>query len=238
MTVLIEPGPNPWGELTRPFKRGDRAWPVLSAQIALNRFGNRLALDGDFGPATEKVARAFQVHRGMRVDGVIGPVSQERICIDLSTSAARRYQLPVGLARGLIENESSFALAAFTEHPSDTGFDLGAWQDSYASPGSQDEYRASLDVSVMAYRTCEKLRLRYDAYRSAGAPSRLAWECATLYHNWPAAADRMAKGLAPLRTGSDEEAAWVVAASGGRLRTPREWADAYIAAATKRVLEW
>lgn len=233
--MLIEPAANPWGE-GRPFKRGDNAWPVLSAQIALNRLGNRLELDGDFGPATEKVARAFQVHRGMRVDGVIGPACQERICIDLSTPAARRYQLPVGLARGLIENESSFMLAAFTEHPSDSGFDLGAWQDSYPVPGSQEDYRASLDVSVMAYRTCEKLRLRYDAYRSAGAPSRLAWECAALYHNWPAAADRMARGLGPT-TRPDDPAGWVERASGGRLETPREWADAYIAAATKRV-EW
>ena len=235
--IEITPGPSAWGELARSFKRGDHAWPVVSAQLNLNRFGNRLALDGDFGPATEKVARAFQSHRGLTADGVIGPVCQERICIELSSPAARRHQLPVGLARGLLENESSYALAAYTEHPSDSGFDLGAWQDSYPTPGTQQNYMASLNVSVMAYRTCEKLRLRYDTYRLGGTPSRLAWECAALYHNWPSAADRMSKGLAPQRSGSDDPAGWVEQASGGRLRTPREWADAYIAAATKHV-EW
>lgn len=236
--MLIRPAPNAWGELRRPFKRGDRGWQIAALQINLNRVGgNRLVLDGDFGPATERVARAFQVHRALKVDGVIGPACQERICIELSSPAARRHQLPVGLARGLLENESSFALAAVTEHPSDGGFDLGAWQDSYPTPGSQEDYRASLDVSVMAYRTCEKLRLAYDRYRTAGTPSRLAWECAALYHNWPAAADRMSKGLAPLRSGSDQPAAWVESASGGRLHTPREWADAYIRAATRHC-EW
>ena len=47
----------------------------------------------------------------------------------------------------------------------------------------------------------------------------------------------MAKGLGPQATGSDQPAGWVEQASGGRLHTPREWADAYIAATTKFV-QW
>lgn len=232
--VEITPGPSAWGD-GRPFRRGDDGWPVAALQLNLNLFGNRLALDGDFGPATEKVARAFQAHRGLTADGVIGPASQERMCVELADPAARRYQLPAGLARGIMENESSFMLAAFTEHPSDAGFDLGAWQDSFTGPAGQDRYRLALDVAAMGALTCEKLRLRYDVYRQNGAASRLSWECAALYHNWPSAADRMARGLAPQSRGSDDEAAWVVAASGGRLRTPRQWAESYIAAATKHV---
>lgn len=235
--MLIDPAANPWGNGARSFKRGDHGWPTVSLQINLNGFGNRLVLDGDFGPATERVAREFQSHRDLKVDGIIGAASQERMCVELATPAARRYSLPTGLARGILENESSFMLAAWTEHPSDSGFDLGAWQDSYPTPGTQQSYMASLNVSVMAYRTCEKLRLRYDAYRVPGTTSRLAWECAALYHNWPAAADRMARGLAPLRNGSDDPAPWVIAASGGRLQTPREWADAYVRASTRHC-EW
>lgn len=234
--MLIEPAANHWGD-GRPYRRGDKGWPVVALQLNLNTFqGNRLELDGDFGAATEKVAKAFQAHRDLTVDGVIGAVSQERMCIDLATPAARRYALPTGLARGAMENESSYALAAYTEHPSDSGFDLGAWQDSYTSPGTQQNYMASLNVSVMAYRTCELYRRSYDRYRAVGAASRLAWECAALYHNWPAAADRMARGLGPT-TRPDEPAAWVQAASAGRLHTPREWAESYIAAAT-RYVEW
>lgn len=232
--MLIEPAANSWGDGRRSYKRGDTHWAVIALQSNLNTLGNRLALDGDFGPATDKVARAFQSHRDLKVDGVIGPASQQVLCVELATPAARRYSLPSGLARGILENESGFMLAAWTEHPSDAGFDLGAWQDSYTWPGSQTQYERSLNVSAMAFATCEKLRLVYDRYRSSGGTaSRLAWECAALYHNWPAAADRMAKGLAPLRAGSDDPAAWVEAASGGRLHTPREWANAYVAAATR-----
>ena len=235
--IEIVPGPSAWGDGSRPYRRGDQGWQTAVLQQTLNGFGNRLALDGDFGPATETVARSFQSHRDLKVDGVIGAASQERMCLELATPAARRYNLPPGLARGALENESSFMLAAWTEHPSDAGFDLGAWQDSYTSPGTQESYHASLNVSVMAYRTCETYRRSYDRYRVSGTASELAWQCAALYHNWPSAADRMSKGLAPQRSGSDDPAGWVEQASGGRLRTPREWADAYIAAATKHV-EW
>lgn len=234
--MLIEPEPNSWGD-GRPYRRGDHAWPVVALQSNLNTLGNRLVLDGDFGPATDKVARAFQAHRDLKVDGVIGPASQQVLCVELATPAARRYSLPTGLARGILENESGYALSAYTEHPSDSGFDLGAWQDSYTWPGSQTQYQRSLNVSAMAFATCEKLRLAYDRYRAAGAASRLAWECAALYHNWPAAADRMSKGLGPVATGSDDPAGWVQRASGGRLHTPREWADAYVAATTRHV-QW
>lgn len=230
----ITPTSTPWGD-GRPYKKGDDAWPVVALQINLASFGNRLALDGVLGPKTEKVVKAFQSHRGLTADGVAGPVTQEWMCRNLAAPAERRYTLPAGLLRGAIENESSFMLAAYTEHPSDDGFDLGALQDSYTTRSTQERYRQSLNVAWMAGRTGETYRKTYDRYRSAGAAARLGWECAALYHNWPVAADRMAKGLAPLATGSDSPAGWVERASAGRLHTPREWADAYIAATTRYV---
>lgn len=230
----ITPGANPWGN-GRSFKLGDNHWAVAALQINLNVFGNTLVPDGVFGPATDKVCRAFQRHRGLVVDGIIGPASQQRMCIDLATPAARRYGLPAGLARGIMESESGFMLSAWTEHPSDAGFDLGVWQDSYTRPASQASYAKSLNVSAMAFETCEKLRTVYNRYRNAGAVEKLAWECATLYHNWPAAADRLARGLGPTSQ-PDTPATWVQIASGGRLSTPREWANAYIENTTRYVL--
>ncbi len=224
-----------WGTGARPYRRGDNAWPVAALQLNLNSFGNSLVMDGDYGPATERVARAFQGHRGLKVDGVIGPASQERICIDLASGAARDYELPVGLMRGLIENESGFMLAAYTDHPSDRGFDLGALQDAYSGPASQPEYRDSLNVRVQAHATATKLSGRFTTYRARGASYRAAWEAAALYHNWPVAADSRAKGDPPPH--ADEPAGWVEAASGGRLHTPREWADSYVERAT-RYVEW
>lgn len=229
----ITPGSTVWGD-GRPYRRGDDSWAVVPLQMALNRFGNQLALDGIIGPATAGVVRAFQAHRGMTADAIAGPRTQERICLSLSTGPARDEGLPVGLLRGLVENESSFMLAAYTAHPSGDGFDLGVYQDAYEQTGTQDAYRHSLDVLGMAEQTARELCQRHDRYRSGGAGERLAWECAALGHNWPVAADRMARGRDPVPD-ADSPASWVEVASGGRLHTPREWADAYIARATQYV---
>jgi peptidoglycan hydrolase-like protein with peptidoglycan-binding domain len=35
--------------------------------------GWRIRVDGIFGPQSERVARAFQKRRGLRVDGLVGP---------------------------------------------------------------------------------------------------------------------------------------------------------------------
>lgn len=232
----ITPEATSWGGGLRSYRRGDDAWPVVSLQLNLNHFGNRLELDGVIGPATEKVMRSFQAHRRMATDGVFGPASQQRLCIELATPPARRYSLPTGLMRGALENESGYMIACWTEHPSDAGFDLGALQDSFTAPASQQRYRDALDVAAISERTAATYRRSYDRYRSLGAAQRLGWECAALYHNWPAAADRMARGLGPTSK-PDEPVEWVQAASGGRLSTPREWADAYIAAVCK-FIDW
>lgn len=231
----IRPEPNQWGD-GRPFKRGDNSWPAAALQLNLNRLGNALELDGVIGPATEKVMVVFQRHRRLTADGIFGPVSQRALCVDLATKPARRYSLPVGLMRGALESESGYMIACYSEHPSDSGFDLGALQDSFTVPSTQARYRDALDVGVIAERTAKTYRARYDAYRAQGADRRLAWECAALYHNWPFAADRMAKGLGPTST-PDQTAEWVVVASGGRLHTPREWADSYVANVT-RYVDW
>lgn len=229
----IGPGANVWGD-GRPYKHGDDSWAVVPLQMGLNRFGNQLALDGRFGPMTEKVVRSFQSHRGLVADGVAGPRTQETLVVSLTTKAARDRNLPIGLLRGLTENESSFMLAAYTPHPADRGFDLGVLQDAYEGPGSQEQYLHSLDVVGISQQVAGELRARHDRYAQENAGDRLAWECATLAHNWPVAADRMARGLPPT-TRPDEPVEWVVDATGGRLSTPREWCAAYIASATKYV---
>lgn len=54
-------------------RRGETGEDVRLAQAALDRAGFAVALDGDFGPWTERAVKAFQASKGLTADGVIGP---------------------------------------------------------------------------------------------------------------------------------------------------------------------
>lgn len=53
--------------------RGDTGAAVKTLQTRLNLWGAKLAVDGDFGPATLAAVEAFQGRKGLTVDGVAGP---------------------------------------------------------------------------------------------------------------------------------------------------------------------
>jgi hypothetical protein len=64
------------GDVSRYFtvRRGCAGGAVRRLQTWLNdiRGGDLLMEDGDFGPATEAAARAFQTEQGLKADGVVG----------------------------------------------------------------------------------------------------------------------------------------------------------------------
>jgi peptidoglycan hydrolase-like protein with peptidoglycan-binding domain len=72
-------GPNTWYMLAAPrvsssfrLVRGAQGERVKQLKRALNRFGNQLDVNNpNFGPTTEDVVKAWQRHRGQRVDGVV-----------------------------------------------------------------------------------------------------------------------------------------------------------------------
>ncbi|MEV4258204.1 peptidoglycan-binding protein [Spirillospora sp. NPDC049652] len=69
---------DPWPVL----RRGSRGPDVKTLQYILRAAREpwrHLAADGDFGPKTEEVVRAFQDFAGIDVDGVVGPVTWGRL---------------------------------------------------------------------------------------------------------------------------------------------------------------
>lgn len=202
-------------------RRGDRGTDVAALQINLAVF-----TDGVYGAQTTAAVSDVQKQERLLVDGVAGPATQRKLCLRLSQGATDHYKLPKRLLEGCMENESGFAIACYSEHPSDTGFDLGPYQDSIEpGKGSQARYVKAYNAASMALDTGRKYRTQYDLYRRRGVESDRAWRLAVLYHNWPWAADRLSRGLS---VGWDNRAGWVEQASGGRLHTNGEWITAYI----------
>lgn len=70
------PKPTPSGVCEvklRVLRRGSRGGDVKSLQALLNaKAGQRLAVDGDFGPATEGSVKKVQKYLGLAVDGIVG----------------------------------------------------------------------------------------------------------------------------------------------------------------------
>lgn len=222
-------------------QRGDRGESVAALQVNLRG----IAVDGDFGPITETAVRAVQSTNRLVVDGIAGGATQQALCLTLSAPAQAAYQLPVGLLRGLVQNESSFYLASYTGHPSDpNGFDLGAYQDAFPPrERSQTTYRQAYSVPAMAGITAGELRAAKNRFKGKpGAPTdKRAWQLAALDHNWPFAAYNLASTghIYPGNPALDTtRAQWVVTASGGRLSTPQQWVDSYISRACKYCLSW
>ena len=56
-------------------RKGSTGVAVTRAQRALDLRGYGLAVDGDFGPATDAAVRRYQQSVGITVDGVVGPVT-------------------------------------------------------------------------------------------------------------------------------------------------------------------
>jgi len=170
-------------------QRGQKGSDVWALQINLNLLGASLVEDGDFGPATERAVRAYQASQRLSVDGQPGPKTQTQMCLQLLD----RYgddSLPAGLARGVIEGESGYAVGCVNTDAAG-GIDCGWTQDRVTT----DEYNdARFHRAFCARDAFSALAraLHAAAKRYAGKPgartAKQAWWCGTLSWNWPAAA--------------------------------------------------
>jgi len=62
-------------ELDRNYQCNDQGPKVKLIQEWLSLHGMNVALDGDFGPATDAAVKQFQTASGLSVDGVVGPLT-------------------------------------------------------------------------------------------------------------------------------------------------------------------
>lgn len=54
-------------------RRGSKGDAVVKLQIALQKLGFMIAIDGDFGPGTEVAVARFQREQRLAIDGIVGP---------------------------------------------------------------------------------------------------------------------------------------------------------------------
>jgi hypothetical protein len=111
-------------ELTATLRRKANGRPVRRLQEWLSLRGQRVVIDGDFGPATDIAVRAFQRSARLKVDGVVGPKTYAALLTPL-------YQvltpLPAG-RRSFGEMTLAYARRHLAQHPLEIGGqNCGPW---------------------------------------------------------------------------------------------------------------
>ena len=77
-------------------KKGADGNAVKGLQKALVAAGQACAVDGDFGPGTERAVKAFQAARGLTADGVVGPATWKALGVGAQASGGGgKYSLSV-----------------------------------------------------------------------------------------------------------------------------------------------
>lgn len=228
------------------FKKGDTHVGVWAIQRALNGidlsgYPYVLTEDGGFGLETEKCVLAYQRATKLTADGIFGPASQARLVRSLEVRTPSH--VPVGLIRSVVEGESG-NLIACVNWDVPNGVDCGYTQRRVSStntPSSwptgatfkQTEVEAAFDSFKQFSILASGLRSRKDNYvNRAGVINRAdkheyAWRLATLYHNWPYGANRLADGYALSNRVADWVPAGVKFTDGTPVVTYTDWAQFY-----------
>lgn len=100
----------------RLIRRGDKGLYVTDLQKQLLNAGFTIKVDGDFGPSTERVVRAFQAQHNLVVDGIVGPKTIDVLRDNKTSSkylsqtdliqAAQELQIPIEAMLAVNEVES------------------------------------------------------------------------------------------------------------------------------------
>lgn len=229
---MLPPAPN----RTTPYvlREGDAGWPVFALQGALSGLRWPTAADGDFGSATASSVRGYQREKGLVADGVAGPVTQARIVRDVDAKVHDlRPSLPEGLMRGFAEAEGGNLLGAVNWSVAG-GVDCGIVQIRvYGPPYDRKALEVAYSPRRVMLAAANDFLDRYRRFRTfphAELRGReYALRCAALAHNWPYAAEQLARyGRIPNPGGA---AGWVPPSvrfpDGTPVRTRLEWCQFY-----------
>lgn len=156
-------GPATWGALAVTVRQGDNGPAVKAVQSLLNaKRGAGLALDGDFGPATDSAVRTFQSHAGLGVDGVVGPTTWKNLlwhyeninfgtgtmCAQSPDGNANAHWATAGAVGQLEAAAATFAGTGNGRLPvGDAGFEHGGDIAGHAS------HEVGMDIDVWPIRT-------------------------------------------------------------------------------------
>jgi peptidoglycan hydrolase-like protein with peptidoglycan-binding domain len=58
---------------------GDTGPGVEKVQFALVAHGYNIKVDGNYGPQTENAVKDFQKNQGLKVDGIVGPITWAKL---------------------------------------------------------------------------------------------------------------------------------------------------------------
>lgn len=120
------------GDIPRPQRalgRGDSGADVREWQEALAAVGLDVAVDGDFGPATEAATRRFQDSVAITVDGLVGPATRAAMAARLGDTQVAGEGLTE--PSGVDETPATVRVLG----RGDEGPDVRAWQEALVAAG-------------------------------------------------------------------------------------------------------
>jgi len=203
-----------------------------------------LVVDGEFGEETEFEVSEFQRKHKLENDGIAGSVTFQKLVIQRSHKAVEAYpELPRGFLKSIAQGESNFIPGAASRHPSDSGWDIGAYQlSSGKTAGSQEFYALAYNIRVSALEAAREAKefaetlanpvpSRYLDDLADGDKDKFKIQMTVLSHNWPDAAEDIPRYgvIYEYDIGKDDEPQeWIIKATNGRLSTPRQWVGSYV----------
>lgn len=177
--------------LKEPMMRGWDVYALQTALRGLGSFATDLALDGTLGTQTQEAIDSFQNSRAsLKPDGVAGTLTQRELAVIYLRRRCSDRGVPLTLAYGQAEHESSFWLGNQSPLRPDGSADCGVVQRNDSLTAHAAGFNVPVSIGVLAAQLADK----HTAYRKLGVPDHRAWELAAGSWNAPAWADAVAGG--------------------------------------------